>query len=141
LGRLHLHDFFNSAPNMAAARQAIGDRRREQFVLVAPGTPEPLETGALVCRGEITAANAEKIWECMHAYLMRSRSGEVWRIDLSQVRFIDSSGLGLMVRAKKLANSHAASLVFTGLTPAVRNVVHLARLGRWLLEESIHSGA
>jgi len=55
-------------------------------------------------------------------------------IDLSRVRFIDSSGLGLMVRAKKVARSHGATLAFTGLQPAVHNVVRLAQLEAFLLD-------
>ena len=54
-------------------------------------------------------------------------------IDLSAVRFIDSTGLGLMIRAKKLAQREGKRVVFTGLQPAVRNVLHLARLEEFLL--------
>ena len=54
-------------------------------------------------------------------------------IDLTRVRFIDSSGLGVMVRTKKLAQRHGTKLVFTGLTPPVRNVLQLARLEEFLL--------
>lgn len=56
-------------------------------------------------------------------------------IDLSNVRFIDSTGLGLMVRAKKLALSHGALLAFTGLQPAVRNVLRIAKMEDYLLSE------
>jgi N-acetylglucosaminyldiphosphoundecaprenol N-acetyl-beta-D-mannosaminyltransferase len=57
-------------------------------------------------------------------------------IDLSHVRFIDSTGLGLMVRAKKLASSHGAHLTFTGLQPTVRNVLRIARMEEYLLSEN-----
>jgi len=53
-------------------------------------------------------------------------------IDLSQVRFIDSSGLGLMVRARKFAQRQGIDLAFTGLQPAVCSVVRLARLEEFL---------
>ena len=54
-------------------------------------------------------------------------------IDLSNVRFIDSTGLGLMVRAKKLTLSHGAQLAFTGLQPTVRNVLRIAKMEEYLL--------
>jgi anti-anti-sigma factor len=55
-------------------------------------------------------------------------------IDLSGVRFMDSTGLGLMVRARKLARLEQVKLEFTHPQPAVQNVVHLARLEEFLLE-------
>jgi anti-anti-sigma factor len=54
-------------------------------------------------------------------------------IDLSEVSFIDSSGLGVMVRAKKLAKQQQQELWFVAPQIAVRNVLHLARLERLLL--------
>jgi anti-anti-sigma factor len=54
-------------------------------------------------------------------------------IDLSGVRFIDSTGLGLMVRAKKLARNGGANLLFTALPPPVQNVIRIARLEEFLL--------
>src|SRR5690242_6272608 len=57
-------------------------------------------------------------------------------IDLGSVRFLDSSGLGIMVRAKKQAQRHGTRLCFTGLQPPVRNVVQLARLEEFLLGNS-----
>ncbi len=56
-------------------------------------------------------------------------------IDLAQVRFMDSSGMGIMIRARKLAQLHSIRLSFTGAQPAVQNVLRLARLDEFLLEE------
>jgi anti-anti-sigma factor len=58
-------------------------------------------------------------------------------IDLSSVRFIDSTGLGLMVRAKKLVAGHGAHMVFTGVQPTVRNVIRIARLEDYLLGDTL----
>jgi anti-anti-sigma factor len=87
----------------------------------------------LVWRGEITAANAESVWELALPYLKRPCSSGHKTIDLSRVRFIDSTGLGLMIRAKKLSLSREESLKFVGLQPAVRNVIRLSRLESFLL--------
>lgn len=50
-------------------------------------------------------------------------------LDLSHVGFIDSSGLGFLIRAHKLAHERTGGqLRLRGAGPNVRNVVHLARL-------------
>jgi len=41
---------------------------------------------------------------------------------------MDSSGLGVMVRIKKLAQHHGTKLVFQHVQPAVQNVIHLSRM-------------
>jgi anti-anti-sigma factor len=84
--------------------------------------------------GEVTAANAEDIWRKTRTQLLNvEASGLV--VDVSRVRFIDSSGLGVMIRARKLACQRGIELVFKDLQPAVRNVVRLARLEGLLAQE------
>jgi len=51
-------------------------------------------------------------------------------VDLSAVRFIDSSGLGALLSGYKNANLHRASLVLAGLQPRVRAMFELTRLNR-----------
>jgi anti-anti-sigma factor len=48
------------------------------------------------------------------------------------VRFIDSTGLGIMVRAKKLAQREQVKLEFIHPQPSVQNVVHIAKLEQFL---------
>jgi anti-anti-sigma factor len=132
---MHLNEFFASAPDFADAQKLIEARLSERATVVSLGTlaaARPLQW-----RGEITAANAEEVWKLTQAYLETILVGvesEI-EIDLSSVRFIDSSGLGLMVRSKKLAQRRGAELSFTGVQPAVRNVLHLARLDGFLAKK------
>ena len=86
--------------------------------------------------------NAEDVWERTRTYIeqavrarVASDNSESLVIDLSVVRFIDSSGLGLMVRARKLARQSGINLRFTNLQPAVLNVVQIARLEEFLLDQ------
>lgn len=51
-------------------------------------------------------------------------------IDLTDVRFIDSSGLGALVSGFKNAISHQGSLKLTSLQPQVRSMFELTRLHR-----------
>ncbi|MDB6059531.1 MAG: Anti-sigma-factor antagonist and glycosyl transferase, partial [Verrucomicrobiales bacterium] len=49
-------------------------------------------------------------------------------IDLSGLQFIDTAGAGLMLRAKKTAQQQGVELVFTGIRPAVRNVLEMSKV-------------
>lgn len=130
LALMHLQNFFASAPDFASAQQIIEARTREQSNAVQPRSAA---MNPLVWQGEITAANAQDVWRTTEAHLTSSKRKELV-IDLAGVRFIDSTGLGLMVRAKKLAQRESIRLAFVHLQPAVQNVIELARLEEFLLE-------
>lgn len=51
-------------------------------------------------------------------------------VDLKDVKFIDSSGLGALVSGFKNAISHQGSLKLSGLQPQVRSMFELTRLHR-----------
>ena len=51
-------------------------------------------------------------------------------VDLKDVRFIDSSGLGALVSGFKNAISHQGSLKLSGLQPQVKSMFELTRLHR-----------
>ncbi len=147
---MRLQDFFASAPDLGAAQRLIQARASEQLVAATSATGTA--ANPLLWHGEITAANAEKVWQRIRAHLLSTpspleeRAGERRQnpsslnapcqeliIDLSAVRFIDSTGLALMIRTKKMAQRNGANVLFTHPQPAVRNVLHLARLEQFLL--------
>jgi N-acetylglucosaminyldiphosphoundecaprenol N-acetyl-beta-D-mannosaminyltransferase len=113
LTTMRLLEFFPTADSIAAAQALVA------------------ESGTITWRGEITAANASQVWS--HTERSLAEVNGSWIIDLSAVRFIDSTGLGVMIRAAKLARQQQKSLVFTNSQPAVRNVVRLANLDRMLV--------
>lgn len=49
-------------------------------------------------------------------------------LQMDQVRFMDSSGLGLLVRVMRAARDKKGDLKLTGLTPAVRNTLAVTNL-------------
>jgi anti-anti-sigma factor len=132
LAMMRLSDFFNIASDERALRRMLLDFSE------APKTSEMTSVTAsmLHWRGEVTAANAGLVWNCTQMYLAQSSLDSTKTIDLSQVRFIDSTGLGLMVRAKKHCLAQRQSLNFVGLQPAVRNVLRLSRLEEFLLSSA-----
>ncbi len=138
LSLMKLDNFFATAPDFAAAQQIIDARIREQSNAAVPASPPALNP--LLWQGEVTAANAKDVWKTTEAQIASKQRNELV-IDLSGVRFMDSSGLGLMVRAKKLAQNELVKLTFTNPQPAVENVVRLARLEEFLLDEESLSRA
>jgi N-acetylglucosaminyldiphosphoundecaprenol N-acetyl-beta-D-mannosaminyltransferase len=131
LALMQLQNFFATAPDFASAQQLIAVRAREETGAVRLRSPAAINP--LLWQGEITAANADEVWHTTAGHIA-ARTRRELVIDLSAVRFMDSTGLGMMVRAKKLAQAEQVKLEFTHLQPAVQNVVHLARLEDFLLE-------
>jgi len=121
---MHLEEFFSFAPDISSAKQMIASPTH------VPTNPE---RDLLKWQGEITAANAEEIWRKTVKWLAQTSLPRKLVIDLSEVVFIDSSGLGVMLRARKMAQREGCKLIFAGLRPAVRNVLHIARLEQFLL--------
>jgi len=80
----------------------------------------------------------EEVWNIARSHLTNAAetSQPEVIIDLSEVRFMDSSGLGVMVRIKKLAQHHGTKLVFKNVQPAVENVIQLSRMEEFLLGQT-----
>jgi len=130
---MRLEELFETATDALEARALIARRDREQSTLVVVnGASRPL-----AWQGEITADNAERVWrlteEPINRYCAQRR--KVF-IDLSDVRFVDSTGLGIMVRAKQFAERWGGSLRFAGAQPDVRSVLRLSRLESGLLDDA-----
>jgi anti-sigma B factor antagonist len=52
-------------------------------------------------------------------------------VDLSQVRYMDSSGVGTIVEAKRRADSNGATILLAGLQPRVRSVFEITQLDKF----------
>ena len=122
---MRLEECLEIASDAVEARAIIERRNLERSTQVVVNG----ETRPLAWRGEITALNVEPVWEATRAQI--ERLGQAQRrlsIDISDVRFIDSAGLGVMVRANKFARQRDCELRFAGIQPGVRNVLRLSRL-------------
>jgi len=127
---MRLTEFFHIAENDQAAVELLEKLKEEP--LLSAGLPQ-MAANRLLWRGEITAANAEAVWASTYKYITAPAVDGQKIIDLCNVRFIDSTGLGLLVRARKLSLAREENLEFVGLRPAVRNVLRLSRLEEFLL--------
>lgn len=130
LRHLRLHDEFPIAGSWAEAQGLIKARRLPPRPVAFNGSPRPL-----VWQGEVTAVNVDEVWD-LTIGLLRSLGARhvTLLIDLSQVRFIDSSGVGLMLRVSNWARQHETLIRFSNPRPAVLNVLKLTRLDHVLLQ-------
>jgi len=128
---VHLEELFCIAQNLEAAKQIVAPNS-------GPGGNSHVWTTAdhdLRWQGEITAANADEVWRKTRVHLDHPWTSASFRIDLSEVTFIDSSGLGMMLRARKWAQRQNRPLIFSGVPSVVRNVLRIARLEKLLLND------
>lgn len=66
---------------------------------------------------------------------VRADHPSVVRVDLSDVEFIDSTGLNAFVRWNQEGQRTGFHVVFVGATPATRRLLHLTRLDELLTIE------
>jgi anti-anti-sigma factor len=83
-------------------------------------------------RGELDLATAPVVWDEITNVVPASRS---LVIDLSAVTFIDSSGLGVLLRAQELLRP-AGALLIRGPQPQARRLFELAGVERMLTIEA-----
>ncbi len=80
-------------------------------------------------QGELILGCTSEIKEQVKGY---AESNQMYNliVDLTQVSFIDSSGLGALIAWFKMANQQQGNLVFCGMTDHVRKVVGYAKLDK-----------
>jgi N-acetylglucosaminyldiphosphoundecaprenol N-acetyl-beta-D-mannosaminyltransferase len=136
LGLMHLFDMLAIAPNAAAARQLVEAETRaaSRHFLISPGAiVHPLRWPT-----EVTAANSEEVWMQTLARLLAEATGtKELVVDLTDVRFIDSTGAGLMVRLKKHGARQGTVVRFSNPHANVLNVLRLAQLEGFLLTDTL----
>lgn len=72
--------------------------------------------------------NAERFREAMAAAI--DGAGGNWVLDLTPVRFVDSSGLGAILSCLRRAKAAGGDLKLAGLDRPVRTMIELVRLDR-----------
>lgn len=113
-----------SAPTIAQARAACG------LVHTGDRGGENPDDCVLAFEGDVTAARAPALARWIDERWQAQPAARRLVLDLTRVGFLDSSGLGLLVRARKLALSRSdAAFTLRGANANVRNVIALARLG------------
>jgi N-acetylglucosaminyldiphosphoundecaprenol N-acetyl-beta-D-mannosaminyltransferase len=132
LASLRCEAVFPTAPDLDTACRLVTHRSAEALVVVTMGIPDPQEP--LAWQGEVTAANTPDVWRMTEVHLQHSVGRHrVVRINLAEVRFIDSAGVAMMVRARRFATRHGFTLTFSSPQPRVLGVIRALQLEAYLL--------
>jgi N-acetylglucosaminyldiphosphoundecaprenol N-acetyl-beta-D-mannosaminyltransferase len=129
---MKLEDFFTVQSSVSGAKILM-----ESAAGVAP-VSSGVSAQELQIRwaGEITTLNAVELGAYTESELTQVSPGMTVAIDLSRVTFVDSTGIGLMVRFKKNLTRQNIGLKFTSVSPSVRSVIRATQLEGFLLGES-----
>ena len=81
----------------------------------------------VVCAtGELDASTGPKLWDVLDVELTSGRDTVV--LDLAGVRFIDSTGLSVVLRAHKALQSAGGKIVLRSPQPQTRQLLELSAL-------------
>lgn len=126
---MKLDEFFTIQASIAGARIIM-----ESAAGAAPVTSGVQEKELQIrWTGEVTALNSVELGMHTESELSQFTPGMTVAIDLSRVTFVDSTGIGLMVRFKKNLKRRDINLKFANAIPSVRNVVRQTQLEEFLL--------
>jgi anti-sigma B factor antagonist len=81
----------------------------------------------VVASGELDVATVPELKVALTDLIDRHPGGAIW-VDMGQVSFIDSSGLGVLVGALKRARQREGSVVVRNLSGAPRKVFEITGL-------------
>ena len=126
---MKLDEFFTVQASLAGARILM-----ESAAGAAPVT-SGVTAQELQIRwtGEITTLNAVELGAYTESELSQVTLDMTVVIDMSRVTFVDSTGIGLMVRFKKNLKRRNINLTFINVSPSVRNVIRATQLEAFLL--------
>jgi N-acetylglucosaminyldiphosphoundecaprenol N-acetyl-beta-D-mannosaminyltransferase len=132
LRMMKLDEFFNIQISVAGARILM------ESMANVPAVTSGVQAAELRIRwsGEVTALNAVELGVHTESELSQTSPGMTVVVDLSRVTFVDSTGIGLMLRFKKNLQRRDISLKFANPTASVRNVLRHTRLDEYLLGET-----
>lgn len=125
---LHLKSLFSIVNSEDEIREMLRKPDRGGFFLQITGS-----VAKIYCDGELMAANASDFLDFCQRHLEVLMQRELV-IDLLKLEFIDSSGVGALVRLKKLAQNMGISLKIENPSDNVRNVLEITKLFKFLCE-------
>lgn len=100
---------------------------------------ETVETALVVtARGDIDLATAPMLWEHIATHWLDSQP---LILEVANVPFMDSTGLGVLVRAAEQAKPLGATVAVVGATSRVRKVIEITGLDTFIyIGESLTDG-
>jgi N-acetylglucosaminyldiphosphoundecaprenol N-acetyl-beta-D-mannosaminyltransferase len=131
LRQMRLDEFFTIQPSFAATR-ILMENLAHAPVVTSGAKESELQ---IQWTGEVTALNAVELGAHTDSELYQVSPGMNVVIDLSRVTFVDSTGIGLMLRFKKNLKRRNVNLKFANPVESVRNVLRHTQLEEYLLGE------
>ena len=129
---MKLDEFFTIQASTAGVRILM-----ESATGATPVTSDVMEKELQIrWAGEVTALNAVELGAYTDSELAQVSPGMNVVIDLSRVTFVDSTGIGLMVRFKKNLKRNDVTLKFSNVSASVRNVIRQTQLESFLMNGS-----
>jgi len=126
---MKLDEFFAIQTSLAGARLVM-----ESAANAVPVTSGVHEAELQIrWTGEVTALNAVELGAYTESELAQVSPGMTVAIDLARVTFVDSTGIGLMVRFKKNLKRRDINLKFNAPVASVRNVMRQTQLEEFLM--------
>jgi N-acetylglucosaminyldiphosphoundecaprenol N-acetyl-beta-D-mannosaminyltransferase len=132
LALMKLTDFFAVEPGLAAARLRVKHETGGAQLSVRTES----ETLVIRWQGEVTAETTPELTVRTEVQMKRLTPGQRVVVDLGGVGFVDSTGVGLMVRLRKQALRNNVSLAFAQPNANVMNVMRLLKIDEFLLSPS-----
>ena len=86
------------------------------------------EPNVLALRGEIDL-HESPILKARFLELLERKPSQVF-VDLSEVGFMDSSGLAVLIEMMQRIHSYGGELAFYGVRENLRSILHISRLDR-----------
>jgi N-acetylglucosaminyldiphosphoundecaprenol N-acetyl-beta-D-mannosaminyltransferase len=126
---MKLDEFFTIQSSLTGARMIM-----ESTAGAAPVTSGVTEAELQIrWTGEVTALNAVELGVYTESELSQVTPGMTVAIDLARVTFMDSTGIGLMVRFKRNLKRQNIILKFLNPVASVRNVMRQTQLEEFLM--------
>ena len=127
---MKLDEFFTVQASLAGARILMESSAGAALVTSGVSNKEL----QIRWTGEVTTLNAVELGAYTESELTQLTPGMDAVIDLARVTFVDSTGIGLMVRFKKNLKRRDIKLKFTNISTSVRNVIRATQLESFLFD-------
>ena len=88
--------------------------------------PDGRSRGRVVAVGEIDASSAPQLADALDQLLESGADALI--VDATDVTFLDSSGLRVLVRASKTVEAQGGTVVLDGMSPAVQRILEVTGL-------------
>ena len=129
---MKLGEFFPVGATVDRALQIAGESR-----VSAPRSQATAEGIILHLQGELTEATAKDTFEKCAALISEVHSGQKVTVALSEVTFLDSAGISVLVRLRKLVRAAGLELEFVKPTASVHNSLQMSGLATLLLSGGV----